>query len=136
MDTGLSAVLKLKVENRIECEVVPLKDINVSKNVNSFIAAKNYSKSLISITIPEGVTTSDKLANLKLSNKLKTIENWAFGYCHSLKVLDIAPGIENIEESAFHNCDNLELVSIPKEIEDKCLVAFKDCKKVNVVLKK
>ncbi len=80
---------------------------------------------LVSITIPEGVTTIDmyafsyckKLSSITLPENLTKIETCAFEGCKSLTGITLPESLTNIGIWAFASCDSLTNITIPKDIQ-------------------
>ena len=91
--------------------------------------------SLISITIPESVTSignfaffgCSNLTNITIPDSVKSIGEYAFEGCTSLTSVTIPDGVTKIKEDTFWGCSSLTSVTIPDsviEIEDS---AFGGC---------
>ena len=68
--------------------------------------------SLVSITIPESVTS---------------IGRSAFSTCRSLKSINLPDGITLISDSAFYGCNNLENITIPGNVTEIGNYVFSGC---------
>lgn len=53
--------------------------------------------------------------DIKFSERLKIIEDGAFGWCN-VKGISLPEGLERIGNSSFQNCHNLESVTIPESL--------------------
>ena len=70
---------------------------------------------LVSVTIPEGVTSigkfcfksSEYLTSVKLPSTLKRIDEQGFSFCTALKRIEIPASVETIGRAAFINCGSL-----------------------------
>ena len=80
---------------------------------------------LVSITIPEGVTTIDmyafsyckKLSRVSLPENLTNIETCAFEGCKSLTGITLPESLTHIGIWAFASCYSLTNITIPKNIQ-------------------
>lgn len=90
---------------------------------------------LISIIIPDGVTTIDEYAfygceNLKsvtIPNSVTTIGKHAFEDCSALTTITIPDGVTTIGDGAFIGCLGLTSVTIPDSVTDIDDFAFAYC---------
>lgn len=81
-------------------------------------------KSLVSVTIPEGVTTIElgtfkgckNLTSIKIPKSVTTIEFGAFSGCESLVSVTILEGVTTIGSETFEGCKNLTSIKIPKGV--------------------
>ena len=98
----------------IDGEDIPVKEIGEGAFTNS--------ENLISIVIPDNVTTIGGSAFYNCSNlkavtisensQLTSIESYAFRGCSSLTSIYIPDSVTTIGGSAFYNCSNLKAVTI------------------------
>lgn len=92
-------------------------------------------KSLISLEIPEGITTLPKafaqgcssLKNVVLPKTLKTIENRALCKCESLTSLEIPEEITDLPSYFVAGCSSLKNVVLPKSLNYVGWGAFQEC---------
>ena len=75
--------------------------------------------SLISVTIPEGVTY---------------IDDWAFSYCNSLTSVDIPESVTRIGTGAFEDCSSLTSVTIPEGVISIGASLFAGCSSLTSVI--
>ena len=83
-----------------------------------------YCSSLISVTIPDGITEIDcytfegcyNLANVIIPNTVTEIEYEAFYNGSSLTDINIPDSIIKISEESFKNCSSLENLVIPNSV--------------------
>lgn len=74
---------------------------------------------------------AEKLTNVKLSAKLKTIPTFAFSHCSGLKEINFIPnGVEIIEQYAFNGCESASSATIPSSVTTIGVKAFDDCSKL------
>ena len=90
-----------------------IKSVNLNAVLKIGANAFNYCESLISVTIPEGVTS---------------IGNYAFYYCDSLTSVTIPDGVASIGILAFTFCDALTTITIPYSVTSIGGQAFGYCK--------
>lgn len=92
-------------------------------------------ESLISLEIPEGITTLPKafaqgcssLKNIVLPKTLKEIENRALCKCESLTSLEIPEGITTLPAYFAAGCSSLKNITLPKSLKTIYLGAFQEC---------
>ena len=71
---------------------------------------------------------AEKLKNVRLSTKLKTIPMTAFHSCSGLKEINFIPnGVETIEKMAFMFCESASSATIPSSVTAIGEKAFKNC---------
>ncbi len=106
---------------------------------NTVKVIENYcftSSSLISVTIPEGVTTicrgafygSRNLVNAHIPNSVREIGDVAFCNCPRLKEINLPEGLTRIGEQSFCMCDSITEIIIPNTVHEIRDWAFRDCK--------
>ena len=73
---------------------------------------------LVSITIPDGVTTIGKnafdycgLGSVVIPNSVSTIDDWAFFGCSELASVTIPNSMVSIGEHVFQNCNKLNIIN-------------------------
>lgn len=92
-------------------------------------------ESLISLEIPEGITTLPKafaqgcssLKNVVLPKTLKEIENRALCKCESLTSLEIPEGITTLPAYFAAGCSSLKNITLPKSLKTIYWGAFQEC---------
>ena len=97
---------------------------------------------LISITIPEGIRETEKMAfyscdELKtaaLPHSLRVIGRFAFNNCRKLENISFPEGLEVIEEYAFFSCRSIKSVVFPSSLRRLEQVAFCDCAGLETVI--
>lgn len=91
--------------------------------------------SLLSLTIPEGVTTigreacgSNGIEELTLPNSLTTIDYFTFAFNTNLKTIHFGTGLKEIAHGAFKGCSGLENIDLSTcNIENIQSSAFSEC---------
>lgn len=88
----------------------------------SAFAYSRHNDDIISVTIPDTVTTIERNAfynrdelvtvNIGANSKLQTIGNNAFSGNHSLKSIYIPASVTMIGDSAFNNCGGLDTITV------------------------
>ena len=94
---------------------------------------------LVSITIPDGVTSISKyafyecsrLVNVNMSDDVTNIGNYTFYNCSSLTSIKIPEGVTSIGLCAFRNCRNLSEIIIPNKVSSVGKDAFYDTEYYN-----
>ena len=85
---------------------------HITLNSNVPVHLYQDGKEIINLTIPESV---------------KTINNYAFAYCTSIKSVIIPESVIGIGKRSFSDCSSLERVSIPSGIVALGISAFEYC---------
>lgn len=93
---------------------------------------------LKTVVIPESVTEISESAFFMCSElttaaiHAKSVGEYAFGYCMSLKNLDLT-GVEHIGEMAFARCEALENITLPQSVQRIDGGAFAQCASLQTV---
>ncbi len=95
-------------------------------------------KNLVSVTIPEGITTigayafgyCTKLVSVVMSDNVTTIGNSAFIGCYGLNNIILSNSLVTINQSAFQNCYSLTSITIPSTVTTINSQAFYNCYKL------
>lgn len=133
-DTQLHGVVIIRYIGENADVVIPSEiDNHPVKSIND--SAFAYCNSLISITIPDSVTSiggfafrdCTNLTTVDLPRRLKTISNFMFAGCESLTSISIPDRVTSIYNNAFSGCHGLESVDIPKSVKGIGPEAFSDC---------
>ena len=113
-DNGQSTAIVIPAEH----EGLPVVEIG-----DSAFAYSKHNSDIISVTIPDTVTTIGKNAfysrqtdlvtvNIGENSQLTTIGNNAFSGCRSLKSIWLPDTVTSIGDSAFNNCGSLNTITI------------------------
>lgn len=94
-----------------------------------------YNDGLISITIPDKVTTVNTYAfydcsgleEVVLSNGMTKVDSYVFQYCSALKNITWGSKIKTIGTYAFRGCSALETVVLPNTVTSLGNSAFREC---------
>ena len=94
-----------------------------------------YCSSLISIIIPNGVTSIGNLTfenctgltSITIPNSVTSIGSGAFENCTGLTSITIPNSVTSIEKSAFYNCTGLTSVTIPNSVTSIKYQTFRYC---------
>ena len=97
--------------------------------------------SLVSVTIPDSVTTIDdsafeyctSLMSMTIPDGVKYISNYVFNECTSLTSVTIPDSVTSIGDSAFAYCTSLVSVIIPNSVTTISDSAFEYCKSLTSV---
>lgn len=100
-----------------------------------------YFPDLVSITIPESVTSIGKnvfrdcksLTFVNIPDKVTVIESQTFLGCTSLKSVDLPDGITMIGDNAFGECESLESIIIPDSVTSIGMWVWNDCSLLKTV---
>ena len=71
--------------------------------------------------------TGDQIKHVAFGKDVKTIADFAFGFCTSLTEVTIGKNVKTIGESAFANCTSLTEVTIDNSVETIGSSAFANC---------
>ena len=104
--------------------------------------AFNNCKSLMSITIPDSVTSignsvfanCDSLTSVTIGNSVTRIESSTFTWCSSLTSVTIGNGVTSIDHFAFNNCKSLMSITIPDSVTIIDNSAFYGCSSLTSVI--
>ncbi len=102
--------------------------------------AFSYCTSLVSITIPDSVTSIGKdafyycksLTDIMISKSLISIKKGTFGFCNTLAKVTIPNSVINIEKYAFSFCNSLMSITIPNSVTSIEDGAFDGCLKLKI----
>lgn len=94
-----------------------------------------FCNSLISITIPSGVTSigisafedCSSLESITIPSSVTSIEDTTFSRCRKLENVIIPSGVTSIGVSAFGECSSLESITIPNSVTSIGEAAFTRC---------
>ena len=97
--------------------------------------AFSYKSTLISITIPNSVTSigasafynCSSLTSITIPNSVTSIGASAFRGCSSLTSITIPNSVTSIGEYVFLNCSSLTSITIPNSVTSIGASAFRDC---------
>ena len=111
--------------------------LDVSGNITGFVEYfYNYAE-LKEVSLPAALVSLDydsfesciKLEKVTFAKgcRLKTIGNYAFDYCESLKKIELPDTVTYIGSRAFYYCKSLEEINLPKSLERTGEYAFYNC---------
>ena len=108
---------------------------SLAVEVNSSIVGLVANRTIISVVIPDTVTTikSNAFSNCRaletvtMSRNIEVIESNVFSDCINLRNIDLGNKLKEIPNNAFFNCRNLESVKLPASIEKIGAGAFFGC---------
>ncbi len=94
-------------------------------------------ETICAVIVEEGVTSvgdcaflqMDQITAVTLASSVKSIGQWAFAGCTSLKMLQM-PGVEIIKRSAFERCHALTGIRLPDTLIELQYRAFYACEKL------
>ena len=67
------------------------------------------------------------MTSVAIPNSVKSIGDWAFGYCSGLTSVTIPNSVTSMGESAFYGCSGLTSVTIPNSVRSIGEQAFYSC---------
>ena len=110
-------------------------EIRYFKNVHSLSGVFNGCNKLVSITVPENITSlgtyafsgCSALTSVALSSGISSIGEYSFYNCSSLISVDIPSDVAFIGKSAFQGCSSLATVELPAGITSIADYTFQDC---------
>ena len=71
--------------------------------------------------------TGDQIKHVAFGKDVKTIADFAFGFCTSLTEVTIPDSVKTIGDEAFARCTSLTEVTIPVSVQSIGYIAFADC---------
>ncbi len=94
-------------------------------------AWKEYTRSITNVFFEEGITSIGKgcfyngtnLSYVSLPSTLRTIKSEAFGYCESLRSIELPEGLETLE-NAFIGNTKISNVVLPESLKTLSIAAF------------
>ena len=106
-----------KTEITVPDEVygLPVKDISTYSFESSDIESIAFSEGITIIRVG-AFRNCEKLKEVKLNNKISTIDEMAFYGCSSLEEITIPESVTEIGAKAFVNCTALKSVTIPETV--------------------
>ena len=126
---GRTDIKKIKIESGVTeigdyafVDAVNLENIEIPDTIKSIGELSFENTGLSRINIPENAEVGERafrdctkltIANFK-GDTLKTIGDYAFDGCSSLKSVNFPASVENIGECAFANCTSLTEVTLPE----------------------
>jgi hypothetical protein len=136
------SVIWLRKECFWQCK--KLKTVTLSKNIEQWgngWGAFHGCTALVSITIPEGVTSIGErtfssctsLTSVTIPKSVTSIGESAFSSCKALASVTIPEGVTSIGNSAFSGCTSLASVTIPDSVSSIGEDAFAGCTALTTV---
>lgn len=75
----------------------------------------------------------ESLKSVEIPKSVTKIGGYAFWGCESLKSIELPNSVKSIEEKAFYGCHGLESLEIPNGVESIGNLAFKNCESLESV---
>ena len=82
---------------------------------------------------PAAFYANSELTSIVIPNTVNTIEHTAFGFCESLKNVELSENLKELSISLFTNCSSLESIKIPKNVSVINDYAFEYCESLKSV---
>ena len=118
-----------------------LVSVIIPESVTSIEQRAFASCSLKSVTLPQGIKSLEKelfnysgLTSITIPEGVTIIGEGAFGGCRNLTSVTIPEGVTTIGEAAFGGCINLTNVEIPKGVKNIEDGAFSNCNLTSVTI--
>jgi len=114
---------------------VPLTNLVIPDGIIKISNAFAYDTCLISITIPNSVTSigesafrgCTRLISITISNNVTSIGKETFRDCSGLTAVTIPNSVTSIGENAFRGCTRLISITIPNNVTSIGKETFRDC---------
>lgn len=124
------------LNNTIKIKYVTVKSGDMSEK------AFNNFKSLISVTLPQGITSIPKeafsncsaLESVNIPTTVKSIGNKAFYQCSALNSINIPESVETIGEYAFYKCISLKSAVVLSSASELNIYVFYKCTSLEYVV--
>ena len=118
-----------------------IRDLIIPTGRTDINLAFRYCSSLISVTIPEGITSiksncfygCSNLKSIMLPSTLEWIGRDAFCDCSSLISVTIPEGVSEIGMDCFRGCSNLKRITLPSTLEEIGYFAFNNCNAIETI---
>jgi len=115
--------------------------LNLTGNILTTIAGLSGCEMLVSVIIPDSVTTignnafvdCTNLTSITIPDSVTSIGDDAFSYCSSLTSVTIPDSVTRIGERAFSRCTSLTSVTIPDSVTSIGDEAFSVCESLTSV---
>ena len=109
---------------------------------SAFEGNPNYNTdNLVGVVLPNTVTSigNDSFANagiteISIPASVKSIGDYAFGYCSNLASVNLPDGLTSIGGLAFRGCYSLESIVIPDSVTTLMYGTFEDCSSLTEVV--
>ncbi len=120
---------------------VKIKHVTVKSGEISEKAFSNF-KSLVSVTLPQGITSIPKeafsncsaLESVNIPTTVKSIGNNAFYQCSALKSINIPESVEKIGEKVFYKCTSLKNAIVLSSTSELNIYVFYKCTSLEYVV--
>ena len=97
--------------------------------------AFNYNDSTTKVVMPNTITEiayagmygAEAVEEIVVSENLRTLGDFAFAYCDSLKTISLPEGLDHVPGSSFASCMSLKSVNLPSTIKTIGNGAFYGC---------
>ena len=109
--------------------------VNIGSNADIRTTAFCNCVSLLSVTIPDSVTSIGSsafnncfsLSSVTIPDHVTSIGSSAFNYCYSLSSITIPDSVTSIESAAFYGCSLLSSITIPDGVTSIVGNVFQNC---------
>ena len=111
-----------------------LEDVNIPDSATTIYAGAFQGTSIREITVPDSVTTMDKLPPPEFFGEGGIGETpGTFGDCKNLEKVTLSSRMTSIGSRMFFNCPNLQSITIPESITSIDCIAFCNCTNLNSI---
>ena len=131
---GLTSIDNLPITDALE-------SITIGNGITKITDFLRYKKNLVSVTIPDSVTSigssafynCSSLTSVTIPDNVTTIGDYTFYCCSSLTSVTIPDSVTSIGDEAFYCCSSLTSVTIPDSVTSIGDRAFGGCSSLTSV---
>lgn len=106
----------------------------IEKNAFAFTWIKSLELPASVDTVASGAFSNMyRLESIRLTDKIKVINEETFKYCENLKIIVFPSELERIDSAAFMGCKSLESIELPDSVKVIMNSAFENCSNLKEV---